>query len=273
MSDLSQLLLYIPGIVIFLVGTGQLRGWLRRRRPDSSTVGTVVNGVHVVKRDKKDREIYNYYNVMAEYTDAHTQHKVRQSFKSPSEYAKGQQVRIYWGDGAEKATLSEKENEALFHPLVMSAGGALLILLAMFENQKKEVPAMLCLAAVLTGAGVSLLWNYISLKKKKLQPLEAEIIEIYTRQISRETKILKGSKFTYYPVVRYMIDGKENIRRCNINSGSQNSFKTGETMTLYRDPQTGAVMERHPQTVMAVAGVVLAAAGILAGLSILSVVL
>ena len=271
MKNLSQLLLYIPGIIIFLVGSGQVRGWIRLLKKDASTQATVVSCIHIHKKDKKDREIYNYYNVMAEYTDPHTSHKVRQSFKSPTEFAEGQVVRIFWGRDGEKPQISEKENEAVVHPLVMMIGGALLILLALFENQGREVPAMLCLTAVLIGGGASLLVNYFSLKKKNLQTISAEIIDLYTRQISKETKILKGSKYTYYPVVRYELDGRENIRRCNINSSGSNSFKVGETMNLYVDPATGAVLEKKASLPAAVCGAALVIAGVLAGISILSV--
>lgn len=86
--------------------------------------------------------------------------------------------------------------------------GALLIPLALEENRGNEIQAMLCLALLLLGAGVNLIVDYIMLKKRGLRPLDAEITDIYTRQISRETKIWKGAKYTYYPVVRYVLDGK-----------------------------------------------------------------
>ena len=273
MDQLSQLFLYIPGIIIFLIGSGQVRGWMRRLKPDASTEADIVSCVHIVKKDRKEREQFNYYNVIAEFTDPRTHHRSRQTFKSPTEYAPGQQVRIFWGTGNEKPQLTEKENETLFHPVVLMVGGALLILLALFENQGREVPAMICLSAVLTGAGISLLWNYLRLKKKNLQPLEAEITQLYTRQISKETKILRGSKFTYYPIVRYTVDGKENIRRCNINSSQENSFKIGETITLYLDEETGKVLEKNASIGMAVGGALVLIAGVLAGVSILSVIL
>ena len=167
MDKLSQLFLYLPGILIFLAGSGQARSWLRRRKPGAGTVAEVVSCNHVVKRDKQEREIYNYYNVTAQFTDPATSHTVRRSFKSPVEYAIGQQVRVYKEDG--KEILTEKEEEGLFHPLALMVGGALLILLALFENKGQEVRAMICLAAVLAGAGVCLLWRFISLKKKNLQ--------------------------------------------------------------------------------------------------------
>ena len=45
----------------------------------------------------------------------------------------------------------------------------------------------------------------------------------------------------------------------------------GDTITLYYDPETGDVLEKNARLWMLIAGVLLAAAGILAGISILSV--
>ena len=63
------------------------------------------------------------------------------------------------------------------------------------------------------------------MKKRNLKTLDAEIVEVYSRQLSRDSKRLTSSKYTYYPVVRYKLDGKDNLRRCNINSSSDKSFK------------------------------------------------
>ncbi len=270
--DFSKLLLYVPGIVIFLVGSAQTRSWLRYRKPGSSDSGTVVRCTHIVKKDKKGRIQYDYYDVLTEYTDQTTGHSRRKIYKSPNEYAEGQQVRIIHGTGADKTYLTEKEDEFVLHPLAMLLGGALLILLALEENRGNEVAAMAYLTAVLIGGGASLLARFISLKKKQLVPLEAEIIRTWSRQISKETKILKGSKFTYYPIVKYSVDGKESIRRCNVNASQESAFKEGETLTLYLDPQTKAVYEKNANIAYAVFGCLLLAAGILAGLSIFSVI-
>ncbi len=270
---LSKFLPYIPGIIIFLVGSGQVRSWLRRRRKDSSSVADVISCEHIIKKDRQGRDLMNYYDITAEYTGIGSNKRVQQIFKSPTEYAPGQQVRIFWGSSTESSQLTEKEDEALFHPLVMMTGGALLILLAMFENQKREVEAMLCLTAILIGAGINLLYTYFSLKKKNLQRIDAEVIDIFSRQLSKETKIWKSSKFTYYPIVKYEINGKENIRRCRINSSNEKSFRRGEKMSLYYEAATGAVIERHAHIGMAITGAVILIIGILAGLSILSVVI
>lgn len=272
MTEISQLFMYIPGIIIFLVGSGQVRRWLRMRRSDSCIAASVISCKHVVKKDKKDREIYNYYDVVVEYKNPQTKHQERLAVKSPTEYAVAQQVRMYKEKGSDKPVLAEYADEFLFHPWVTMIGGALLIILALEENRGKEIQAMLCLAIVFAGAGVNLIVDYVLLKKRKLQTIDAVIADIYVRQISKETKILKGAKYTYYPIVRYELNGKENIRRCNINSSGQNTFKTGESMKLYYDAQAQTVLEKHARAGVAAVGVFLVLIGILAGASILSVI-
>lgn len=273
MTDFTQLFMYIPGIIIFLVGSGQVRRWLKMRRAGFCIDANVISCKHIVKKDKKDRETYNYYDVFVEYRNPQTQHTERQAVKSPTEYAQMQKVKVYKEKNGDKLTLAEYEDESVFHPWVTMIGGALLIILALEENQGREIPAMICLAILLIGAGVNLTVNYVLLKKRNLQTIDAEIIEIYTRQISKETKILRGSKFTYYPVVRYELNGQENLRRCNINSSGKNSFKKGEHMQLYYDPQKQVVLENHARTGAAVCGIILMIVGALAGVSILSVIL
>ena len=266
---LAKYLPYIPGIIIFLVGSGQVKSWLRQRKKDSSTVADVIACEHVIKYDKQGRETMNYYDITTEFG---TIDRKQQVFKSPTEYAKGQQVRIFWGSANESAKISEKEDEAIFHPLILMIGGALLILLTMFENQGREVEAMMCLTLVLIGAGLSLLWRYFTLKAKNLQQITAEIIDIYSRQISKETKILRGSKFTYYPIVKYELNGRENIRRCRINSSGEKTFRVGDKMDLYYDA-AGTIYENHAHPAMLISGTVIFIIGVLAGLSILSVIL
>ena len=72
MSEYSKLFLYIPGILIFLAGSGQVRRFLALRRAEKKQeafYGNVVQCTHVVKKDKKGRETFNYYNVVVEFTN------------------------------------------------------------------------------------------------------------------------------------------------------------------------------------------------------------
>ena len=97
MATFSELFLYIPGAVVFLVGSGQTRSWIRQLRSTGKAEGIVLSCEHVKKKDKKDRDVYNYYNVTVKYTDAESGKSVQQTFKSPTEYAIKQPVKVFQG--------------------------------------------------------------------------------------------------------------------------------------------------------------------------------
>lgn len=269
MASFSELLMYLPGAVVFLVGSGQTRSWLRQLRGTDKADGVVTACEHVVKKDKKDRDVYNYYDVTVTYTDAAGKNE-KQVFKSPTEYALKQPVKVYKGSDG-KMVITEKEDEDIFHPLAMMLLGALLILLALWQNQGNTVAAMGALSASLLLAGGVLIWNYIKLKRMNMQTIEAEITGTYTRQLSKNSKILKADRFTYYPIVKYEIDGNKNIRRCLVNSSNEKTFKKGETLKLYYEPATGAVREKNANPLILAGGIILFLIGAVAGLSILSV--
>jgi hypothetical protein len=261
--EFTKLFLYIPGVIIFLVGSGQLR-----QRPGlfggkSVVRASVVRCDHVVKKDRKERDTYNYYNVLVEFTNPQTGKRERKTAKSPTEFYPAQEVLVQNADTVEPRIIAGEE-EGLFSPIAQMIGGALLILLAYWQNQNDEEKAMACLCAVLVGAGILLIVRYFAIKKRNLKELDAEIVEIYSRQLSRDTKILMSSKYTYYPVVRYQLDGKDNLRRCNINSSGEKSFKVGEHMKLYYDEERHTVTESHARPGMLIAGIILLGVGIAA---------
>ena len=270
--EFSKLFMYIPGIVIFLVGSGQVQQGGGLLGKSGSVPGTVVSCDHVVRKDRKDRDVYNYYNVLVEFVNPVSGRRERQAVKSPTEYAASQEVRLL-GAGTQQLRIGGVEGDALFPPIAQMIGGALLILLAFFQNDGQERRAMLCLTLILLGAGALLIYRYVRLRGRNLQELDAEIVEIYSRQLARETKILVGSKYTYYPVVRYTLNGKENLRRCAVNSSGEKSFKVGEHMKLYYDPERGTVTEAHAQIGVLIAGVVLLACGLAAAAGLIAALL
>ena len=273
MSDFSQYLMFIPGIVIFLVESGQVREYRRRARFGATREAEVKLTKHVTKKDKFDRQVFDYFETTVESADPRTGKKERHVIKSPVEYPVRQKVLLYFDRTSPEPTLTNGINEWLFHPWLGMLGGALLILLALFQIQQKQIAAMACLSLILLGAGAGMISNYISLRKKKLQPVSAEITDIFERQISRPGRLAGSGKFTYYPVVRYILDGVSMMRRCNINSGRKESFRIGDEMKLYYSPSEGDVRERKENLFILICGVILAVLGILAGVSILSEVL
>jgi hypothetical protein len=93
MSDFSQLFLYIPGIIIFLIGSGGVRTWLGMKRLGAFAETTVISSQHVIKKDRQDREVFNYYNTVVEYVDAKTGRTVRKTVKARNRSPCGNPVR------------------------------------------------------------------------------------------------------------------------------------------------------------------------------------
>ena len=193
MASFSELLLYLPGAVVFLVGSGQTRSWIRQLRGTDKADGIVTSCEHVVKKDKKDRDVYNYYDITVTYQNVTTGKNEKEFFKSPTEYALKQPVKVYKGSDG-KMVITEKVDEDIFHPLAMMILGAMLILLAFWQNQGNTVAAMAALSASLVFAGGVLIWNYIKLKRMHLVPIEAEITGTFTRQLSKNSKILRSGR-------------------------------------------------------------------------------
>lgn len=272
MSDFTQLFLYIPGIIIFLIGSGRVRTWIGMKRLGAFAETTVLSSTHVVKQDRQGREVYNYYNVVVEYVDEKTGRTVKKTVKAPTDFSVGQQVKlIFSGNRKGEPVLVEHEDESLFSPWATMIGGALMILLALFQNMGRQIPAMCMLVSLLIGAGACLLWRYFSLKGRGLQPVQATIQEIWSRQISKETKIVRGSKFAYYPIVTYELNGRENTRRCNANASGEKTYKVGDKFQLYYDPKRRIVVEQGASLSILVWGIILTALGAVTLLSMIPV--
>ncbi|MBR1938422.1 MAG: hypothetical protein IJ836_05665 [Spirochaetales bacterium] len=270
MPDLSALLLYIPGIIIFLVGTGEIGKYNRIRRPDFHRTGEVKYCKHVLKKDEQDREIFNFYQIQIDSIDPQSRKKEHFTINSPTEYKVHQVVRLYFDDVTGKPSLLADIDERVFNPWVSAVCGVLLILLAFYQNRGEQIPAMICLAAIMIASGISLIVNYVSLKQKKLEVVEGVIKDIYERQISKKGRFTGPAKFTYYPIVQYEIEGLEAIRRCNVNSARKDSFKIGSSYKLYWSPSENGIRERCESKVLMIIGILLSTVGILAGASIIA---
>lgn len=270
MSDFTQFFLYIPGIIFFLIGSGRARTWLGMKRLGAFAETTVISAEHIIKKDRQGREIFNYFSTVVEYLDARTGRMVRKTVKCPSEFSPGQQVKlIFKGNRKGEPVLVEHEDESLFGPWATMIGGALMILLALFQNLGQQVQAMCTLVSLLLGAGGCLLYRYFSLKGRNLQPIEAVVKEVYKRQISKETKIVRASKFAYYPIVTFQLNGRENLRRCNVNSSGEKSYKPGDKLQLYYDPKRRIVVEQGARVSILVWGIALLVLGTVALLSMI----
>ena len=117
MGEFSKLLLYIPGIVIFLVGSSRVKEFLQLHKKGAVTGGTVTECRRVVQKDKKDRTTYDYYNVTAQYRNPVTGRKDNATVRSAVEFLPGQAVTMYLG-GKGDPVFADADDESIFNPFV-----------------------------------------------------------------------------------------------------------------------------------------------------------
>lgn len=273
MEDFTRLFLYIPGIIIFLVGSGQVRRWMSLRRLGVRFGATVVKSNHVIKKNSRGQETYNYYAVMVEYEDAVTGRTRKEDLKSAVGYQIGQPVQLYRNARTNQISILDQEEVTIFNCWTVMIGGALLILLALFQNQGKEVNAMICLDLLFLGAGISMILSWYSLRRSNMEEIKATVTEVYKRQISKETKILRANKFTYYPIVEYQWKDTAYTRKCNENSGNEKTYKVGDSLSLYYDPKRNQIFESPASAGRLIWGIILSLVGILVAASIVAALL
>ena len=105
-------------------------------------------------------------------------------------------------------------------------------------------------------------------KKKNSKAAAAKKAGIMRTLFFKENKDYDPSKGATYE-----LNGRKNIRRCNINSSDQKTFKPGDTLELYYDPKMRIVVEKGPKTSVLVWGILLLAVGAVSGVSLLTVVI
>ena len=64
--SIQNIFLVLLGAVVFVIGKTNIRAYLRRRRPENMLRGKVLSSRQTVKRDKEDRLIQHYYELMVQ---------------------------------------------------------------------------------------------------------------------------------------------------------------------------------------------------------------
>ena len=256
--DFSQLFLYIPGVVLFIYGTGVFRKTHIKKSEFFS--GKVTKCKFHDKKVKGDKVTEPYYEVFAEFDNGKYVEKVSNTLKN--EYIVGQQVLVCKTPNG--SVIADHKDDYLFNPIATTLGGVILILLAFFQNEGNTGFAMISLSAFLLGSGILLIYRYFMRTKRDLVTIKATVVDVYKRQISKKTKILKGEKFTYYPIVEYELNGQKCMRKCSENASSSKEYKVGNDFVLYFDKNSGAIYEDKIKTTLLIIGVLLTVIGALA---------
>lgn len=251
---IQDLFLVVVGAAILVVGTTSFRLQRRIRKQGLVREGTVTGGKHVEKKDGSGQLIQNYYDLMVEYSvDGHRR---RKALKSVDEYLPGDRIRVIRDPGKkDEVTVYEDHKVTVFGPGALILSGLLIAVLPVVRVQYGELYMSVNLALVLAVIGTSLIMAYLRDRKRNLIPIEAEIVDLLYWKTGDDKKKWSKPSVSYYPVLRYSVDGVERIMRSRYNSSTETAYKAGMKRKLYQDMAENRILERGPRKSMLAVGI------------------
>lgn len=249
---IKMVFLAVIGAVILATGTTSLKRQIRLKKNGMKGEGRVLRAKHIQKRDEKNYLIQNYYELRVEYSKEGRRKEV--SVNSIDQYCCGDQIYLTEDvDRKKKIRISGEDREAVFTPRTLIICGILIISLPFVWDQLGEKYVSGILSALLLFSGADLIAAYFKAKCRKTEKIEAEIDEVLKWQPGAKKKWYSPA-VSYYPIIKYKINGEERTMRSRYNSSTESFFKKGKKVMLYRDTDTGNILERGPRKSMLIGG-------------------
>lgn len=249
--NMQTVFLVLLGAVVFVIGTTNIRAYLRQRRPGNVMDGKVLFARLVEKRDKEERLIQRYYELIVQCSGAGK--AFQESINSTMQYERGDIIKLVRRDG----------RLALFSERAVSFGTALAITLAgmglavfpVVYLRNGEWDASVVLVLLLILGGVIAFSSFLRGRGKSLTPIQGEIVDVLYYRRGENKRFSKASE-SYYPVVRCSVHEKEKVFLSAYNSSTKGAYKTGTKVKLFYDEEQERIVEKKASPAL----VVLAAA-------------
>lgn len=245
--NIQTVFLALLGVVVFVIGTTNIRAYLRQNRPGNILDGKVLSAKLVEKRDKEERLIQHYYELMVQCTGGGK--TFNEKIKSTTQYEKGDTVKL----------LKNGDKVALFSEKAVTFGTALAITLAgmglavfpvvYLRNGERDGSIVLVLLLIL--AGVVAFSSFMQDRRKNLVSLQGEIIDILYYRRGENKKFTKPTE-SYYPLIRCTIHEQEKVFLSAYNSSTKGTYRTGAKRKLFYDEEQGRIVERKASPVLVV---------------------
>ena len=218
----QTIVLVLIGAAVFALGTINIRGHFRMKRPGVLFKGKVLNVKLLERRDKEDRLIQHYYELQVQCRTTDKTFNIK--IKSTTEYEKGEEIQLMQ-NGDQITMVSNKS---------ISLGIAILIALA----------------------GCITFFSYIKERGRNLTEIQGEIVDVLFYRTGDNKKFSKPIE-SYYPLIQCTIDGKEKIFLSSYNSSRPSVYKIGQKMKLFYDKETKSIVEKRMSPGLLVAAAVL----------------
>lgn len=248
----QTIVLVLIGAAVFVLGTTNIRGHFRMKRPGMVFKGKVLNAKLVERRDKEDRLIQHYYELQVQ---CRTQNKTfNHQIKSTTEYEKGEEIQLMQ-NGGQITMVSNKSISLGIAILIAFAGMALAVFPVVYQNAGKK-EGSLVLTVLLILAGCITFFSYMKERGRNLTEIQGEIVDVLYYRTGDNKRFSKPVE-SYYPLIRCTLDGKEKIFLSSYNSSRPNVYKVGREMKLFYDKETRSIVEKRTSPALLVAAAVL----------------
>ncbi len=237
--SIQNIFLVLLGAVVFVVGTTNIRAYLRRRRPENMLRGKVLSSKQTVKRDKEDRLIQHYYELVVQCSGGGK--TFNEKVNSTMEYGKGDEIKLV--RSGDKIVPSSGGGMTFGTALAITlAGMGIAVFPVVYQNNgEKEGSFVLVLLLIL--AGVISASSFLKDRRKKFRELSGEIVDILYYRRGDNKKFSRPVE-SYYPLIKCTVGEKEKIFLSAYNSSTKGTYKTGTKIKLFYDEEQGNIVEK-----------------------------
>lgn len=247
--SIQTVFLVLLGAAVFVVGTTNIRAYLRLQKPGNILSGRVLSSRLVQKRDKEERLIQHYYELMVQCSGGGK--NCNEKINSTMEYEKGDEIKLV--KNGDKTVLFSGKSITFGMALAITLAGMGIAVFPVVYQRTGEKAGSVILVLLLLLGGVVTLTSFVKDRKKSLVGIEGEIIDVlYYR--TGENKKLSRPVESYYPLIRCSIHEKEKVFLSAYNSSTKGTYKVGAKVKLFYDEEQGTIVEKKASPVLAAAG-------------------
>lgn len=245
--SIQTVFLVLLGAVVFVVGTTNIRAYLRLQKPGNILNGKVLSSNLVQKRDKEDRLIQYYYELMVQCRGGGK--TFNEKIKSTTEYEKGDEIKLMV-NGGKVMPLSGKAVTFGTALAITLAGMGLAIFPIVYQRSGEKAGSVI-LVLLLILAGVISCASFMKDRKKSLTAIDGEIIDILYYRTGDNKKLSKPTE-SYYPLIKCSIHEEEKIFLSAYNSSTKGTYKVGAKCKLFYDDGQENIVERKASPILVV---------------------
>ena len=243
--SIQSIFLVLLGAAVFVIGTTNIRAYLRTRRPENTLRGKVLSSRLVEKRDKEDRLIQHYYELMVQCSGGGK--TFNEKMNSTTEYERGDEIKLV-RNGSKIVPFSGGGVTFGMALAITLAGMGIAVFPVVYQNNgEKEGSFVLVLLLIL--AGVISASSFLKDRRRNLRELNGEIVDILYYRRGDNKKFSKPVE-SYYPLIKYSVDEREKIFLSAYNSSTKGTYKTGTKIKLFYDEEQGNIVEKKASPIL-----------------------